>query len=176
MSGPIMKKVIIVFLPVSLTIAVAAVVLNGHQPKSRAPKPPMLQSVFTTQGESSRVLRVEITNDVAALHSDTVEVRATLSTPFDIAAPIKYQWKIGENVTVESGERSGELPFLKKSEPVILVLKVKGFGQASNRHIGLEVTSSYHGRSLFGEALIASDPESTFEDTVQNVERIKANQ
>ena len=62
---------------------------------------------------------------------------------------------------------------LKNNLPVKITIEVFGFTQDENRHIGFEIGGQRKLRIVHGESLLASRVDKTFENIVQNVERIK---
>jgi hypothetical protein len=174
MSRPVITQ----FATAVLLLITGAVGYWTYHKTSGTPKasPFILQSVFTSKGVTTRVIQIELKYDSVKSHSEEVEIKALVSMPFNYSSTLNYKWKLGEGVSVTEGSVSGEIENLIKGEPRIVVLRVKGFGQESNHHIGFEVSGNRSDQVLYGDALIASDLENTFENTVQNVERLKANQ
>lgn len=134
------------------------------------------QSQFSSKGVVNRIIQVRLTHDEAANNAEKITVKAELTMPFDFNERLYYRWKLGENVTLVSGELTGELPALVKGTTVAASIEVLGFSRETNHHIAFEIFGHQNGRTISGDSLIASDPENTFENTVQNVERIKASQ
>ncbi len=158
-------------------ILAAGVGFGSSWMKSAPPKPmAFVPSVFATKGLGDKILQVKIRHDDVEKNSDSSEVVAEVSMPFAFNAGLNYRWKIGQGVEVIEGEVSGTIPGLQLNETKIIKLKVRGFSREENHHIGFEVYGKNNGRAIYGDALSASDKENTFENTVQNVERIKASQ
>ncbi len=143
---------------------------------SARPKPNILQSIFTSKGVTNRIIRIELKYDQVKTHGEEVEIKAYVTMPFSYSAILNYKWKLGEGVSIADGALTGQIGQLVKAEPQLITLRVKGFGQESNHQIGFEVIGERAEQTLYGDAMIASDLEDTFENTVQNVERLKANQ
>ena len=140
------------------------------------PKPFILQSIFTSKGVTTRIIQIELKYDQVKTHNEDVEIKAYVTMPFSYSAALNYKWKLGEGVSSTEGALTGQLSHLLKGEPQLITLRVKGFGQESNHQVGFEVIGERAEQKLYGDAMIASDLEDTFENTVQNVERLKANQ
>ncbi|AGH96525.1 hypothetical protein [Pseudobdellovibrio exovorus] len=132
------------------------------------------RSQFSSKGVVNRVIQVKITHENVKKNSDKNAIQAEVSIPFDFNGPLSYRWKIGENVTVIEGELTGQLSELRKESPAKFKIVVTGFSLESNHHVGFEILGEQSGHRISGDSLIASDPESTFENVVQNVEKIKA--
>lgn len=132
------------------------------------------RSQFSSKGVVNRVIQVKITHENVKKNSDSNRIQAEVSIPFDFNGSLFYRWKIGENVEVIDGDLTGQLTKLHKESPAQFKIVVKGFSLESNHHIGFEILGEQNGHRISGDSLIASDPESTFENVVQNVEKIKA--
>ncbi|MGZ3691137.1 MAG: hypothetical protein ACXVAX_06525 [Pseudobdellovibrio sp.] len=169
------SKIVGTTLALTLTSALAFFFIDKKNP---APinRPGFLESSFTSKGLSNRILNVKITFDEAQKNSEVVTVTAHIKTPFDFKSPLNFKWKLGENVTLEEGLLTGAVDELLSSEEKTLSIKVKGFSREKNHHIAFEIKGFQNNHQINGDALAASDLESTFENTVQNVERIKASQ
>ena len=79
--------------------------------------------------------------------------------------------RVGDAVTnfnVRVRSRGSSLNESKK-----ISISVTGFSKENNHHIGFEIYGIKNGKNVYGDALIASDIENTFENVVQNVEKIK---
>lgn len=147
---------------------------NYFRHRSQKPLPP--QSVFTSKGVSTRLLKVVLNYDKVQTDSETAEVTAHVSMPFDFNNNLNFKWKLGEGVTMHEGTELGVIQGMRAGQEVEIKITVKGFSLMQNHHIAFEVTGSYNGRNIHGQALIASDVENTFENIVQTVEQIKASQ
>lgn len=136
----------------------------------------LLQSKFTSKGVVNRTIQVKLNFDKKQSNSEKVEISAEVSMPFDFTGKLYFKWKLGQDVILSNGELSGEIHGLLKGESKKIYLVVTGFSNEINHHIRFEVTGLKDGKNIYGDALIASDLENTFENTVQNVEKIKASQ
>lgn len=169
-------------LVVSSGVFAALLYFGGHYVNEKyfkgphaKPLPP--QSVFTSKGVSTRLLKVILNYESVATDAETAEVTAKVSMPFDYNSDLNFRWKLGEGVTLAEGSAErGVIRGIRAGEEVEIKIKVKGFSLAQNHHIAFEINGSLNGRNIHGQALIASDAENTFENTVQNVEQIKASQ
>jgi hypothetical protein len=145
-------------------------------PSSLDTKAPPLQSVFTSKGTSARLIKVSLEYDNVETDDKIAEVTAHISMPFDFVRNMNFRWKLGEGVQIVEGAPEGILQGLRAGEEVPVRIKVKGFSLQQNHHVGFEINGALNGKYIHGDALVASDLENTFENTVQNVERIKASQ
>lgn len=141
-----------------------------------SPRPEPMQSIFTSKGVSSRTLKVHLVSDKVKTNNEEAEVTATISMPFNYNSNLSFKWKLGEGVTAIGQTLEGQIINLKAGEEKLVKLKVKGFSLQENHHIGFEIIGILNGRRIHGDSLLASDMENTFENTVQNVERIKSEQ
>lgn len=147
-----------------------------HSNKPITPSPLILQSKFSSKGVVDRIIQLELKFDEVKTNSEKALVTAEISMPFDFNDKLYFRWKLGQDVYITEGSLTGEIIGLTKNETKKIYLTVTGFSKETNHHIGFEVYGIKNGKNIFGDALIASDLESTFENTVQNVERIKASQ
>lgn len=139
---------------------------------SKAPR--FLQSQFSSKGVVDRVIQLKLNFETVQSNSEMAEVVAHIQMPFDFKDKLYFKWKLGEGVVLSVGELSGELNGLLKNEPKKIYLKVTGFSQEINHQIGFEIFGIRNNKKIYADALVASNLESTFENTVQNVEKIKA--
>ena len=158
--------------------AVAAALLAGTLIRKPAlpEKMSYIPSIFASKGMGDKVLQVNLRHDDVQLNSETAEVIAEISMPFSFDEKLTFRWKTGPGVQVIEGALSGEVSGLSAGVTKILRLRVKGFSKQENHHIAFEILGKKNDRSIYGEGFTASDLENTFENTVQNVERIKASQ
>ena len=133
----------------------------------------LTRSAFSSKGTSQRIIPVEIKFDRVSQDSDQVAVTATFSLPFHFDEKLHYKWELGEGVQIQAGESSGTLDSLLKNKVYEVRILVTHFSLQTNRTIGFEVSAVKDGRRIHGDALVASNVESTFEHLVQNVERLK---
>lgn len=151
--------------------------LNEKYFSRAAVKPLPPQSVFTSKGVSTRLLKVILNYDSVKSDSEVAEITANVSMPFDYNSTLNYKWKLGEGVSLaDASAERGVIQGMRGGQEIQIKIKVTGFSLEKNHHIAFEVTGSLNGRNIHGQALIASDAENTFENTVKNVEQIKASQ
>ncbi len=174
MSRSIIKKILMALTPLLLMTFIISAWLQ--RPVLKNEKPEILRSQFSSEGNGYRIVKIELDYTKVTTNKEAVEVKAFVTMPFSYNEKLKYRWRLGQDVELIAGALEGELENLIKGEAKIISLKVKGFSFETNRHIRLEVVGQNKTRAIYGDALIASDIENTFENTVQNVEHIKANQ
>lgn len=130
---------------------------------------PIHISQYSGRGVVDRVIHLDFKT------KDSKEVIAIVSMPFDFDGEIQYQWTLGENIDVIEGTLKGSLPTgLRKDHAQQIKLVVQGFDQNQLRHIGFEIWGDKNGRRIYADGLISSQQENSFENIVQNVEKIKA--
>ena len=148
--------------------------LQNSQAKPLQSKKSFLQSEFSGHGVVNRIIRLKLNFENAKSDSEQVAVTAQISMPFEYTDKLFFKWKLGENVVLASGQLTGEVNSVLKDEKKTITIFVTGFSKEINHHIGFEVSGIKNGKTIFADALIASDLENTFENTVRQVEKIKA--
>ncbi len=135
----------------------------------------MNMSEFSSHGEADRLRLINIKEvDSKNLDdSDSVEIFADITLPFDDQNPFDFKWTLGENVQLVEGQIAGQIKNLKKDRAQTIHIKVRGYNSSANRHIALEVSGQKNNRRIYSDALISSQKELSFEHTVQQVERLK---
>lgn len=146
------------------------------QEKSLPPRHHFLQSNFTSKGVVDRTIQLKLNFDKAESNSEKVQISADVSLPFDFNDKLFFRWKLSQDVFLVDGEITGQLVGLKANEVRNISISVTGFSRENNHHVGFQIYGIKNGKTIFADALVASDLENTFENTVQNVEKIKASQ
>ncbi len=142
--------------------------------KSQPPRAQFLQSKFSAKGIVNRVLQLKLNADKASTNSEKVEISAEFTLPFDFGDQLHFRWKLGPDVMLIDGALSGQVNGLTGNESKKLTITVTGFSKENNHQVGFEISGIKNGKNIFADGLIASDFENTFENIVQNVEKIKA--
>ncbi len=173
MSSTIKKGLI-----VSILLISAGLSFYFFQQPNAFSRPPsdFLQSKFSSKGVVDRIIQLRLNYDKVELDSEKAAVTAEINMPFDFNDKLFFKWKLGQDVVLTDGEISGEISTLLKNETKKVMISVSGFSKENNHQIGFEIYGVKNGKKIFGDAMITSDIESTFENTVQNVEKIKASQ
>lgn len=120
---------------------------------------------------------IKISSEIAETSDEnaTVKINLILNASFDLPESLNYQFKLGENVALVEGDLEGTLAKgLKQNVNTNLSISVRGYSTIQNRHILFEIFGKQKGKFIRSSILLASDKENTFENTVQNVEKIKA--
>lgn len=138
------------------------------------PRAQFLQSKFTGKGIVDRVIQLKLNADNANSNSEKVEITAEFKLAFDFNDQLHYRWKLGQDVMLVDGVLSGQVNGLTGNESKKLTITVTGFSKETNHQVGFEISGIKNGKNIFADGLIASDMENTFENIVQNVEKIKA--
>ena len=99
---------------------------------------------------------------------------AAVSLPFDFQGELKYKWIFTENIFLSDGENTGKIANLKANRKYPVEIKVKGFSNLENRQIVFQIWGFHKGKKIFSSGIISTNKENTFENIVQNVEKIKA--
>lgn len=146
--------------------------VSSYKPVS----PNFIPSLFTTAPNSNRIISIKLLAEPVQTDSEINNLTAHISMPFEFIGDLHYKWSLGEGVTLQNGDLSGKFENLSKDEVKSINLSVRGFSKETNHHIKFEVYAVKNQKRIYGEALVASDRENTFENTVQNVEKIKSEQ
>lgn len=147
------------------------------KPKTTETIPFVPTSVFTGQGVVDRLFQIQIKNDIATQsENEPVEIKAQISTPFDFEGPVHYKFILTEKIQLIEGSLEDTFQDIKVGQPKIVKIKVLGFTKNENRQIAFQVSAEKNNRHYYSDGIIASKKEETFEDIVQNVERIKKEQ
>ncbi|MBY0553062.1 hypothetical protein K2P97_00940 [bacterium] len=169
------KNKIIISSALSIVVAIGIIAFN-HKKKSNRERPQRLTSMFSSKGVGDRIINLAMHADEVNTNEELAEVSVDISMPFSFDSSVYYKWKLGEGVTLIEGPQSGQLAGISHTQSLKLRIKVKGFSKQINHQVGFEIYGFKNGRKIYGDSIIASDKESTFEDIVQNVEKIKASQ
>lgn len=132
-----------------------------------------LQSQFTSKGIINRTLQLQLKFKTVDLNSEPTKIEAAVSLPFDFNEKLYFKWKLGEGVVALENKISGELNGILKNEIKNISLSVTGFGKETNHQIGFEIYGVKNGKKIYADAVVSSNIEQTFENIVQNVEKIK---
>ena len=146
--------------------------------KSTKPNATVLKvptSEFSGSGSVDRVIQIKIQPDEIANNDKTeVKIKTAITLPFDFDDILEFKWLLTENLIHTSGDLVGRLQNLKANQTQYVEITVRGFSKLENRQIAFQISGQKNGRRIFADGIISSKIESTFEDIVQNVERIKA--
>lgn len=170
-----LKNKIIISSALSVLVAVGIITFVYKKP-SHTERPQRLTSMFSSKGVGDRIINLAMHADEVKTNEESAEVTVDISMPFSFDSSVYYKWKLGEGVSLIEGSQSGQLAGISHTEPLKLSIKVTGFSKQINHQVGFEIYGLKNGRKIYGDSIIASDKESTFEDIVQNVEKIKASQ
>lgn len=171
-----LKKLIVASLLVVFTSAgycyLFVPAADAKQPTSFANVP---TSEFSGYGPVDRIINIKIKEDeVAKNDQDAVKIKTLVTMPFDYDENLDYKWILTENIQLKEGILTGQIKNLKANKPIAVEIFVTGFSSLSNRQVIFQISGVKNGRRIFADGIIASQKEKTFEDIVQNVEKIKA--
>ena len=141
---------------------------------NQLPRAQFLQSKFTSKGIVDRVIKLKLNADSASSNSEKVEITAEFKIAFDFSDQLHFRWKLGPDIRIVEGDLSGAVNGLTGNESKKLSITVTGFSKETNHQVGFEISGIKNGKNIFADGVIASDMENTFENIVQNVEKIKA--
>ena len=132
-------------------------------------------SEFSGYGPVDRIINIKIKEDeIAKNDQDPIKIKTKITMPFDYDETLDYKWILTENVQLTEGNLTGQIKNLKANKPVSVEIYVTGFSNLANRQVIFQISGVKNGRRIFADGIIASQKEKTFEDIVQNVEKIKA--
>lgn len=131
-------------------------------------------SAFISQGQQ-KIIRLKLKLDRNTdKNTIAVPLVASVSLPFDYDGELAYQWVLTENVVLSEGELSGKIKNLKANTNYPIEIKVTGFSSLENRQVIFKISGQRNGHKISSDAIVASKISDTFENTVQNVEKLKA--
>lgn len=165
-----------------LLLTVPVVILGAgyliFKPKNSTDKPHrvFLQSSYTSKGMVDRVIQIKLNYPEAKSNLEKIEITAEVQMPFNFDEKLHYRWRLGQDVIHKEGHLIGEINGLSGNESKKIYLTVSGFSKETSRQIKFEIYGFKDGKSIYGDSIISSDLDNTFENTVQNVERIKASE
>lgn len=166
---------ILLSIPIFILSLTWTYALYKNSSRPRIYRAPVSISNFTGYGMIERSIKIKLTDDRRSkLDEDPVSIHVGIEVPFDFEGPLEYKWLLGENVTLDQGLLQGQLTRFKANRKQTLQLSVRGFSQKENRHVAFQILGLKDGRKIFADGIIASRPDSTFENTVQNVEQLRA--
>jgi hypothetical protein len=132
-------------------------------------------SDFSGYGPVDRIINIKIKEDrIAKNDHEAVNIKTQVSMPFDYEDGLDYKWILTQNVQLKEGNLTGQIKNLKAGQPITVDISVTGFSSVANRQVIFQISGFKNGRRIFADGIIASKKENTFEDIVQNVEKIKA--
>ena len=100
-------------------------------------------------------------------------VKAIVTAKKDLPAGLNYSWKLGENVTSNSSEITGQLQAIKRGESQEVQLPVYGFTKQSKRFLSFVINGKVDKHDLHKESLSSSRPEDSFEYVVQQAHQLE---
>jgi hypothetical protein len=126
---------------------------------------------YMGMGERSIQLKLHQDNNLFSNHT---EVTAEIDVPAQYTGDIHFKWKIGSDITLVSGETSGIVKANAQNTHFIFKLKVENFKNYKQRFIRFEAVGMTKKNSIYTDGIISSTLDSSFEDTVQKVEKFNA--
>lgn len=105
--------------------------------------------------------------------SNPTTITAEVEIPFNYQYPLKYEWKLGEDVTLSQGQLKGEVTSLEQNKKVEISIDVNGFKSDKPRFVRFEIMGTNPKRKIYADGIYSSDVSSSFESIVQEVENYK---
>lgn len=125
-------------------------------------------SQFTYRGVVDRTVQLHFKVD----KGNITKLIARIEVQYDYDFPLNYEWKLGEGVSVSSGDLKGQIEKMQKNTPLEIELNVSGFNGDIARFVRFEVLGTHPQKRAFADGIINSQDKS-FEKVVQEVELYK---
>ncbi len=123
---------------------------------------------FTYRGVVERTIQLKFRVE----KGETSKLIARVETQYDYDFPLNYEWKLGDGVTVNSGDLKGQIEKMQKDMPLEIELNVTGFNGDVARFVRFEILGTNPQKRVFADGIINSTDKS-FEKIVQEVELYK---
>lgn len=123
---------------------------------------------FTYRGVVERTIQLKFRVE----KGETSKLIARVETQYDYDFPLNYEWKLGDGVTVNSGDLKGQIEKMQKDMPLEIELNVTGFNSDAARFVRFEILGTNPQKRVFADGIINSTDKS-FEKIVQEVELYK---
>lgn len=123
---------------------------------------------FTYRGVVERTIQLNFKVE----KGETTKLIARVETQYDYNFPLNYEWKLGEGVSVSSGDLKGQIEKMQKDTPLEIELNVTGFKGDVARFVRFEILGTNPQKRVFVDGIINSQDKS-FEKIVQEVELYK---
>lgn len=123
---------------------------------------------FTYRGVVERTIQLKFKVEKGEIS----KLIARVETQHDYDFPLNYEWKLGEGVSLASGELKGQIEKMQKDTPLEIELNVSGFNGDVARFVRFEILGTNPQKRAFADGIINSTDKS-FEKIVQEVELYK---
>lgn len=123
---------------------------------------------FTYRGVVERTIQLNFKVE----KGEITKLIAHVETQYDYNFPLNYEWKLGEGVSVNSGDLKGQIEKMQKDTPLEIELNVTGFKGDIVRFVRFEILGTNPQKRVFVDGIINSQDKS-FEKIVQEVELYK---
>lgn len=112
-------------------------------------------------------------SSIAESENTPVKIKARVTLPFDFDQPLEFQWRLTEDLVLNSGSLKGTLTHLKANIPETIEISVKGFVKKENRQVSFKITGVKNDQRISADGIVSSLKDESFENIVQNVEKIR---
>lgn len=123
---------------------------------------------FTYRGVVDRTIQLNFKVE----KGETTKLIARVETQYDYNFPLNYEWKLGEGISLSSGDLKGQIEKMQKDTPLEIELNVTGFNADVARFVRFEILGTNPQKRAFVDGIINSQDKS-FEKIVQEVELYK---
>ncbi len=127
-------------------------------------------SAYTYKGLVEKSIQLKFKSS----DSSTTTITAEVEIPFNYQYPLKYQWKLGDQVVLSNGQLKGEVISLEQNKKVEISIDVTGFKSGVARFVRFEIMGTNPQRKIYADGIYSSDVSSSFESIVQEVENYKS--
>ena len=159
-----LRLLTILMLPFIFLSCKETVVKNSHGLKN------IPVSAYTYKGLVEKSIQLKFKSS----GSSTTKIIAEVEIPFNYKYPLKYQWKLGDQVVLSNGELKGEVISLEQNKKVEISIDVTGFKSNVARFVRFEIMGTNPQRKIYADGIYSSDVSSSFESIVQEVENYKS--
>lgn len=158
-----MPRIILAFFLLSLLTG-----CYDEQPQNKHGLSNVPLSQFTYRGIVDRSIQLQFKVE----KGDVTKLIARIESQSDYDFPLNYEWKLGEGVTVNSGNLTGQIEKMKKGSALEIELNVNGFSSDARRFVRFEVLGTNPQKRAFADGIVSSQDKS-FEKIVQEIEQYK---
>lgn len=130
-------------------------------------------SELTYMGFGERSIGLKLFSKNSIIKNET-EINAEIRVPRDYQGPIKYQWKLGSNVELVSGDLEQVIQ-VNPNQKLEFKILVKNFKNSKPQFVRFEASGANQTKSIYTDGLVSSNQTESFENIVQKVEEYNAN-
>lgn len=126
-------------------------------------------SAYTYKGLVEKTIQLKF----KSFGTSPTTIIAEVEIPYNYQYPLTYEWKLGDQVKLSSGQIKGEVALLQQNKKIEISIDVTGFKSDATRFIRFEIMGTNSQRKIYADGIYSSDITSSFESIVQEVENYK---